>query len=320
MNMRCASLACLALLWACGSDEGDSKSSASPPAASKPTSQPAPAKTPTDTSKSTSTTPVPPKAPAADKPLAEAKPKTAPTPPTDSAPGIVHTTPTTPPAGTTPSGTTPSGTTPSGTTPSGTAPSATTPSKPAPTPSQTAESVLPPTKPAQPDMTAPASTKEPAAVEKAVAHLSPASGSGVSGTVTFVRQPTGVEVHIVLEGLTPGAHGLHVHETGDCSAADAMTAGDHFNPGHAPHGGRDATERHAGDLGNVMADGAGKVDVTFTDRMLALSGESSILGRAVIVHADADDLVSQPVGNSGARVACGVIEEAKSTLSEPGGG
>jgi superoxide dismutase, Cu-Zn family len=169
-------------------------------------------------------------------------------------------------------------------------------------------------------MTAPAGSKEAVAVEKAVAHLSPASGSAVSGTVTFTRQPTGVEVHIVLEGLTPGAHGLHIHETGDCSAADAMTAGDHFNPGHAPHAGRDANERHVGDLGNVMADGAGKVDVTFSDRMLALSGESSILGRSVIVHADADDLVSQPAGNSGARIACGVIEEAKSDLSVPGGG
>ncbi|HEX5009652.1 MAG TPA: superoxide dismutase family protein [Planctomycetota bacterium] len=169
-------------------------------------------------------------------------------------------------------------------------------------------------------MTAPAGTTESLGVEKAVAHLSPSSGSAVSGTVTFTRQATGVEVHIVLEGLTPGAHGLHVHETGDCSASDAMSAGDHFNPGHAPHGGRDATERHAGDLGNVMADGAGKVDVTFSDRMIALSGESSILGRALVVHADADDLVSQPAGNSGARIACGVIEEAKGTLTVPGGG
>ena len=168
-------------------------------------------------------------------------------------------------------------------------------------------------------MTAPAGTKEMAAVDRAVAHLSPASGSGVSGTVTFTRQPTGVEVHVVLEGLTPGAHGLHIHETGDCSASDALTAGDHFNPGHAPHGGRDSMERHAGDLGNVMADGAGKVDVTFSDRMIMLSGESSILGRSVIVHADADDLVSQPAGNSGARVACGVIEEQKPE-AEGGGG
>jgi len=208
------------------------------------------------------------------------------------------------------------------------------PAKPAPTP--------PPTPPVIPEETAPGivhtttPTTPPAtkaedegllldepkseALERAVAHLSPASASNVSGTVTFIAQATGVEVRVQLEGLTPGKHGLHVHETGDCSASDASSAGDHFNPGNSVHGGPDSPARHAGDLGNVEADAAGRVDTTFLDHTLSLTGPSTIVGRSVVVHADQDDLVSQPVGNSGARVACGVIEEQKTPGSAAGGG
>jgi Cu-Zn family superoxide dismutase len=108
-------------------------------------------------------------------------------------------------------------------------------------------------------------------------------------------------------GLTPGAHGFHVHEFGDCSMADGTCAGAHFNPTGAPHGGPDDARRHAGDLGNVKADESGKAIYKRVDKMLALNGPSSIIGRSIIVHAAPDDLKTQPSGNAGARVGCGVI-------------
>jgi superoxide dismutase, Cu-Zn family len=142
----------------------------------------------------------------------------------------------------------------------------------------------------------------------AVARLSPASGSSVSGTVTFTERADGVDVRVSLRGLVPGEHGFHIHEQGDCSAPDASSAGDHFNPEHAAHADRAAAERHLGDLGNLRADVLGLVETSFVDGRLSLSGEHSILGRAVIVHAQPDDLKTQPGGNAGARVACGIIE------------
>ena len=137
--------------------------------------------------------------------------------------------------------------------------------------------------------------------------LTPAAGSDVSGTVSFVEHQDGVEVKVALRGLEPGEHGFHIHERGDCSAVDFTSAGDHFNPEHAAHGDRKDSARHVGDLGNLRADSQGNVDSTFVDDQIALTGEHSIVGRAVIVHAQADDLLSQPAGNAGAREACGVI-------------
>ncbi len=168
------------------------------------------------------------------------------------------------------------------------------------------------------DAADPAAQPPPAADEeptRAVAFLSPASGSSVIGSVSFERSPDGVGilVHVTLDNLTPGEHGLHVHQHGDCTAFDAASAGEHFDTANAPHAGRDMNPRHVGDLGNVLADERGHVDVTFTDAMIALSGADSIIGRSVVVHADPDDLVSQPSGNSGARVACGVIVKSPSS-------
>jgi Cu-Zn family superoxide dismutase len=137
--------------------------------------------------------------------------------------------------------------------------------------------------------------------------MNAAPGSKVSGKVTFAQQRDGIEVHIDLKGLEPGKHGFHIHETGDCSTPDFKSAGDHFNPEHAAHGDRGDSARHVGDLGNLTADSQGNVDVTFVDDQIALKGEHSIVGRAVIVHAQPDDLLSQPSGNAGAREACGVI-------------
>ncbi len=112
-------------------------------------------------------------------------------------------------------------------------------------------------------------------------------------------------------GLTPGKHGFHVHEFGDCSSPDGNSAGGHFNPTHKQHGAPDAVERHEGDLGNVVADSSGKAHLEWKDKVMKLSGPDSIIGRSMIVHVQEDDLKTQPTGNSGGRVACGVIGVAK---------
>ncbi|HYY35331.1 MAG TPA: superoxide dismutase family protein [Candidatus Binatia bacterium] len=147
---------------------------------------------------------------------------------------------------------------------------------------------------------------------KAVAVLHPTAGNKVSGTVTFTEVADGVQVRAEISGLTSGNHGFHVHEFGDCSAADASSAGAHFNPTHEPHAGPDATQRHVGDMGNVQADASGKARLEYVDHQISLTNdERSAIGRSVVVHAKADDLKSQPAGDSGARVACGVIGRAK---------
>ncbi|MEO5720123.1 MAG: superoxide dismutase family protein [Chthoniobacterales bacterium] len=146
---------------------------------------------------------------------------------------------------------------------------------------------------------------------KAIAVLSAASGSEVAGTITFASGSDGVKVVAAITGLKPGKHGFHVHEFGDCSAKDGTSAGGHYNPTKHPHAGPDAEMRHMGDLGNLEADASGKAHVEMTDKTLKLSGENSIVGYAVIVHEKADDLKSQPTGDAGGRVACGVIGVAK---------
>jgi Cu-Zn family superoxide dismutase len=141
----------------------------------------------------------------------------------------------------------------------------------------------------------------------AKAVLAPTQGNSVSGIVHFSQVTGGVKIVADISGLTPGEHGFHIHEVGDCSAPDAMSAGGHFNPTHEAHGAPDAKHHHAGDFGNVLADAAGKVHYELVDNSISLTGPSAILGRSMIVHVNKDDLHSQPVGNAGARVACGVI-------------
>jgi Cu-Zn family superoxide dismutase len=148
-------------------------------------------------------------------------------------------------------------------------------------------------------------------VTKAVAVLSPTKGSNVSGTVTFTQVNGGVRIVADVTGLALGEHGFHIHEFGDCSAPDATSAGGHFNPRHMEHGAPDAGARHAGDFGNLEANGAGKAHYDRVDKMISLNGAESIVGRGVIVHEKVDDFVTQPTGNAGARVACGVIGVAK---------
>lgn len=148
-------------------------------------------------------------------------------------------------------------------------------------------------------------------VTKAVAVLSPTKGSSVSGLVTFTKVDGGVKIVAEVTGLTPGPHGFHIHEFGDCSAPDATSAGGHFNPQHKEHGAPDAPMRHAGDFGNLEADASGKAHYERVDTVISLVGADSIVGHGVIVHEKVDDLKTQPTGNAGARVACGVIGVAK---------
>ena len=132
--------------------------------------------------------------------------------------------------------------------------------------------------------------------------------SKVKGTVEFKQTDDGVEVTANLEGLTKGDHGFHIHEKGDCSAPDATSAGGHFNPSNHKHGAPDAAEHHEGDMGNITAGKDGKATKTFTMKGITLKdGDTSIVGKGFIVHEKADDMKTQPTGNAGGRVACGVI-------------
>ena len=141
----------------------------------------------------------------------------------------------------------------------------------------------------------------------AVATLTPNATSGVTGIVVFAGGGNSVDVHVMASGLQPGSiHGFHVHETGNCASADFMSAGGHFNPTHKPHGPQDKPH-HAGDMPSLLADPAGKIDARFTLEGVTLGGVDGFVGHAVILHATADDYDAQPAGNSGARVACGVI-------------
>jgi len=144
---------------------------------------------------------------------------------------------------------------------------------------------------------------------KARAVLKPTEGNQASGEVVFTASDKGVKIVAEVSGLTPNStHGFHIHEFGDCSAPDASSAGGHYNPEDSIHAGPDDRPRHLGDLGNVTADGAGNARYERIDELIVLEGEHSIIGKSVIVHRDEDDLTSQPTGNAGPRVACGIIE------------
>jgi Cu-Zn family superoxide dismutase len=150
----------------------------------------------------------------------------------------------------------------------------------------------------------------------ASAKLMPTKDSTARGEVTFTPEEAdgkkGVRVTASFTGLQMGEHGFHIHEKGDCSAPDGSSAGGHFNPATKPHAGRDAApERHVGDLGNLKADPYGMARANFVDTVLSLDGPNSIVGKAVIIHQNADDFTTQPTGNAGGRLACGVIELKK---------
>lgn len=131
--------------------------------------------------------------------------------------------------------------------------------------------------------------------------------SRVSGTVTFTKVSGEVRIVADISGLTPGEHGFHVHEHGSCEG-DGTSAGGHYNPTNHKHGGPDSTERHVGDFGNLVADNDGKAHYDRIDTLISLEGEHSIVGKSLVIHADLDDFITQPTGNSGARIACGLIK------------
>jgi superoxide dismutase, Cu-Zn family len=145
-------------------------------------------------------------------------------------------------------------------------------------------------------------------VAQAVVALHPTMGQHCHGVVHFTQDSDSVKVVADLEGLAPDQkHAFHIHQYGDCTAADGMSAGGHYNPEGHQHGLPDSEKRHAGDLGNIQADSEGKAHCEITVSNISIQGQKNpILGRGVIVHAKPDD-GGQPVGNAGARIACGVI-------------
>ena len=147
-----------------------------------------------------------------------------------------------------------------------------------------------------------------APVMHAIAILHPTSGHNCHGIVHFIQEGTSVKVVADIEGLGPNQkHAFHIHQFGDCTAPDATSAGSHYNPEGHQHGLPTTENRHAGDLGNIQSDGDGKAHYELTVDNITIAGSKNpIIGRAVIVHAKVDD-ASQPVGNAGGRIACGVI-------------
>ena len=156
-------------------------------------------------------------------------------------------------------------------------------------------------------------TPAPAAVStasSATVNLASASASLVSGKLTAMPMGDGVHLRGEIGGLAPNStHAIHIHEKGDCSAADASSAGGHFNPSASVHGKVDAGAHHGGDMDNLVAnaDGVARVDAHASGVTLGGGAANDVAGRAVVVHAAADDYRSQPAGNAGARLACGVI-------------
>ena len=156
------------------------------------------------------------------------------------------------------------------------------------------------------DMTMPMASPD-STVSKAVCVVYPTQGNTASGIITFTKIHGGVKIVADLQGLSKGKHGIHIHECGDCTAVDGSSAGGHFNPAAKIHGAPVDALRHAGDMGNIEADDSGIGHLEYVDHTMSLEGQASIIGRSVIIHQHEDDLKTQPTGNAGPRIACGVI-------------
>ena len=145
----------------------------------------------------------------------------------------------------------------------------------------------------------------------AIAELAPTKGNTAAGTVTFAQKGDKVVVVARVSGLAPGNHGFHIHEKGDCSSGDGMSTGGHFNPLGKPHAHPSTMDRHAGDMPMLDAGADGNAVLTAELDVITIGGGAAdVVGKAVIVHKDPDDFKTQPTGNSGARVACGVIRKS----------
>jgi Cu-Zn family superoxide dismutase len=144
----------------------------------------------------------------------------------------------------------------------------------------------------------------------AYATLQPTQGNSARGTVSFTQDGDGVRVRVTLTGLKPNAeHGFHVHEKGDCTSGDGMSTSGHFNPAGKPHGPQSG-EHHAGDMPSLRADASGNATATFELKGVSIGGDADLVGKGLIVHRDPDDYATQPTGNSGPRIACGVIQKS----------
>jgi Cu-Zn family superoxide dismutase len=157
-----------------------------------------------------------------------------------------------------------------------------------------------------PDVPAPAL----APAGQASATIEGVDDNGIAGEITFTADGDGARIAGTVTGLAPDSvHGLHVHDTGDCSDPAGGSAGTHFNPGHQDHGGPEAAARHAGDLPNLTADATGTA--TIDGRVAGLSvgarDDRDVVGKAVVIHEKQDDYATQPSGASGTPVACGVV-------------
>jgi superoxide dismutase, Cu-Zn family len=182
----------------------------------------------------------------------------------------------------------------------------------APEASMPAPAEPPPATASEPAATAAAPSADASATpapRKIEAPMEAKSGSKLSGKAMLTETEGGVHVVLTLEGVEPGEHGAHVHEKGDCSAADGASAGGHFNPQSKDHGLPGAEKRHLGDLGNITIgkDGKGTLDITAPGANLKATDAASFVGRAIIVHAKKDD-GGQPTGNAGGRIGCAVIK------------
>ncbi|MEO5601473.1 MAG: superoxide dismutase family protein [Cyclobacteriaceae bacterium] len=143
------------------------------------------------------------------------------------------------------------------------------------------------------------------------ATLEATSGSKVTGEVNFAEENGNVRLELNADNLTPGEHAVHLHEKGDCSAEDASSAGGHWNPAMKPHGKRGGGgSYHKGDIGNMTVgnDGKGTLSLSIEGWSIGGSDSTNIIGKSVIIHEKADDFTSQPAGNAGARISCGVIK------------
>ena len=148
---------------------------------------------------------------------------------------------------------------------------------------------------------------------QAIAVIGSTNDSGVTGTAVFTQNGDQITLIIEIQGATPGLHAVHIHEKGDCSAPDGKSAGGHWNPTDVAHGKWGEGEFHLGDIGNITVgeDGMGDISLTTDLWEIGTGSDVDVVGRGIIVHADPDDFTSQPSGNAGARIGCGVIELAE---------
>ena len=148
-----------------------------------------------------------------------------------------------------------------------------------------------------------------APAKQANALINSLNDSGVTGMAVFTQNGDQITFMIEIQGASPGLHAVHIHAYGDCSAPDGTSAGGHWNPTDVAHGKWGEGEFHLGDIGNITVgeDGTGRITLTTDLWEIGTGADIDVVGKSVIVHADADDFVSQPSGNAGARIGCGVI-------------